>query len=113
MEIISSLFSLLSQFKNIPVAASAFLSLLVLFVAYVLQNRKINIEEKTSISSTQQKQLETLMHQITLLSDELDKTRDQLSELHNQNIELMTQLREANRRIGELEALLEKHKVKS
>jgi predicted nucleic acid-binding Zn-ribbon protein len=47
------------------------------------------------------------MAQIELLSDELEKTRQQLTELHNQNIELMKQLREANHRISELEMLLD------
>lgn len=96
--------------KAVPPSASVFLSLVAIFVAFMLQRKKINIEEKTSISTTQKQQIETLMAQITLLSDELEKTREQLTELHNQNIELMTQLREANRRIGELEALLDKNK---
>ena len=107
MEIISSFLAIT---KSVPPGASVLLSLIAIFVAFMLQRKKINIEEKTSISTTQQKQIESLMAQITLLSDELEKTREQLSELHNQNIELMTQLREANRRIGELEALLDKHK---
>ena len=107
MEIISSLFGLV---KNLPAAASLLLSLLAIGIAAFLQHRKINIEETTSLSNTQQKQIDSLMSQITLLSEELGKTREQLSSLHNQNIELMVQLREANRRIGELEALLDKHK---
>lgn len=95
--------------KNLPPAASLFLSLLAIGVAFYLQKSKINIEKKTSITNAQQKQIDSLMQQITLLSDELGKTREQLSDLHNQNVELMTQLREANRRIGELETLLAKY----
>lgn len=97
--------------KSLPAAASIVFSLLAIFLAFYLQRRKINIEEKTSITSSQQKQIDSLMQQITLLSDELEKTRDQLSELHNQNVQLMGQLREANKRIGELETLLMKHQI--
>lgn len=107
MEIITSIFGLI---KNLPASASLVLSLIAIAVAFFLQHKKINIEETTSLSNTQQKQIDSLMSQITLLSEELGKTRDQLSNLHNQNIELMVQLREANRRIGELEALLDKYK---
>lgn len=95
--------------KNLPPVASLFLSLLAIGIAFYLQKSKINIEKKTSITNAQQKQIDSLMQQITLLSDELGKTREQLSDLHNQNVELMTQLREANRRIGELETLLAKY----
>lgn len=95
--------------KNLPPTASLFLSLLAIGIAFYLQKSKINIEKKTSITNAQQKQIDSLMQQITLLSDELGKTREQLSDLHNQNVELMTQLREANRRIGELETLLAKY----
>jgi K+/H+ antiporter YhaU regulatory subunit KhtT len=102
--------SLFAFVKNLPASASILVSVVAILVAFVLQRKKINIEEKTSISSTQQQQIQTLMNQITFLSEELEKTREQLTDLHNQNIELMTQLREANRRIGELEALLDKHK---
>ena len=48
------------------------------------------------------------MEQIEMLSDELSKTREQLTNLHEQNINLMAELRNANRRIGELEVLIEK-----
>lgn len=101
----------LQLLKSVPPSASVLLSLLAIGIAFYLQKSKINIEKKTSISSAQQRQIDSLMAQITLLSDELEKTREQLSSLHSQNIELMTQLREANRRIGELETLLAKYKI--
>lgn len=107
MEIIASFLSLA---KNLPASASFVISFVAIAIAFFLQSKKINIEETTSISSTQQKQIDSLMSQIKLLSEELEKTRQQLSELHNQNIELMKQLREANHRIGELEMMLDKHK---
>lgn len=101
----------MSLTKSLPASASVILSFIAIGIAFFLQRKKINIEETTSISSNQQKQIDSLMSQIQLLSDELEKTRQQLSELHNQNIELMKQLREANHRIGELEMLLDKHKI--
>lgn len=104
MEIISSFLGLV---KNLPPTASVLLSFIAIGIAFFLQRKKINIEETTSISTTQQKQIDSLMAQIELLSDELEKTRQQLTELHNQNIELMKQLREANHRISELEMLLD------
>lgn len=110
MEIITSILGLV---KNLPPTASILLSFIAIGIAFYLQRKKINIEETTSISSTQQKQIDSLMTQIELLSQELEKTRQQLTELHNQNIELMKQLREANQRIGELEMLLDKHKITS
>ncbi len=104
MEIITSFLSLA---KGLPASASVLLSFVAIGIAFFLQRKKINIEETTSISTTQQKQIDSLMTQIELLSDELEKTRQQLTELHNQNIELMKQLREANHRISELEMLLD------
>jgi uncharacterized coiled-coil protein SlyX len=68
--------------------------------------RNVNVEEKTSAGSFQVKQIETLMSQIVMLSDELTKTRTQLSAMHEQNLKLMEELREANHRIGELEKML-------
>jgi peptidoglycan hydrolase CwlO-like protein len=93
---------------NTPIVLSSFTSLLALAIASWLKFRKVDIEEKTSVGSSQAKQVELLMAQIDMLSEELTKTRKQLSELHEQNVQLMEELRSANRRIGELEILLDK-----
>ena len=93
--------------SNTPAVISGVSGLLSLIFAAWLRWRNVDIEEKTSAGTFQVKQIETLMMQITLLSDELTKTRTQLSEMHEQNITLMTELRSANHRIGELELLLQ------
>jgi chaperonin cofactor prefoldin len=43
-----------------------------------------------------------------MLSAELSKARDQLSQIHEQNVKLMHQIRDSNSRIQELEDLLNK-----
>lgn len=91
---------------KLPTAISVSISLLALGLAFILNRRKVDIEAQTSISSATNRQVESLMSQILLLSNELERTREQLSLLHEQNIELMGELRAANRRIGELEMLI-------
>lgn len=91
---------------KIPTTISVIISFLALFLAFMLNRRKVDIEEKTSINSATARQVDSLMAQIVLLSNELERTREQLSALHEQNIELMVELRAANRRIGELEQII-------
>lgn len=93
---------------NAPTTISVTVAVLSAIYAGYLKYRKVDIEDKTSVSSIQSNQVKSLMDQITLLSDELVKTRTQLTELHEQNIHLMEELREANRRIGELEDAINK-----
>jgi peptidoglycan hydrolase CwlO-like protein len=94
--------------KSLPTSIAIGLSLLSIGIASWLKYKKFDVEEKTSMSSIHTKQVESLMEQIEMLSDELSKTREQLTSLHEQNISLMQELRNANRRIGELEILIEK-----
>ena len=90
-------------FSSLPTTISVLISGLSVLLAFWLNRRKVNIEEKTSISATAAQQVEMLMAQILMLSNELEKTRAQLSDLHAQNIDLMSEIRAANKRIGELE----------
>jgi K+/H+ antiporter YhaU regulatory subunit KhtT len=94
--------------KNLPTSISVTLSLFAIGIAAYLKFKQVDVDEKTSLSSIHAKQVESLMEQIELLSDELAKTREQLTNLHEQNISLMEELRNANRRIGELEILIDK-----
>lgn len=94
--------------QHLPTSLSFIASLGILTLGLWLKIKKSDVEEKKSESEIQIAQVESLMQQIKLLSDELDRTRKQLTELHLQNLELMEQLREANRRIGELELVLER-----
>lgn len=71
-----------------------------LLVTYIYTNyKKVQLSEETF----QQERMKQLMDQIKSLGSELEDTRRQIAELHEQNIELMGQLREANSRISELE----------
>ena len=91
---------------NLPVAYSLTLAVVSMgFVAYI-QLKKINISEKTSSNNAHEKQIELLLQQITMLSSQLESTREQLNELHDRNIDLMGQLRTANLRIAELEDMI-------
>lgn len=92
---------------ELPIAISALLSAAAIVLVFILNRRKVDIEENTSLSTATARQVDSLMAQIVLLSNELERTREQLSALHIQNIELMTELRAANRRIGELELLID------
>lgn len=90
--------------------ASFLISLIALILGAWLYFRKTNVEQITGVGSLQQKQITSLMEQIGFLSAELTKARTQLSEIHEQNIHLMLQVRESNKRIQELEVLLGTHK---
>ena len=70
--------------------------------------KKTNIEEVTSVGTLQHQQIDGLMGQVRFLSEELTKAREQLTEIHVQNIKLMQQVRESNLRIQELEDLVNK-----
>lgn len=96
------------KFSEFPVSLNLFLSLIVLAVSLWLAVKKTDVLGKKSENEIQVARVESLMQQIRLLSDELDKTRNQLSFFHKENIELMNQLREANKRISDLETAMKK-----
>ena len=99
-------FDLGNTLQHLPASLSFIVSLGILILGVWLKIKKTDAEEKKNESDIQIAQVESLMQQIKLLSDELDRTRKQLSDLHLQNLELMGQLREANKRISELERAL-------
>ena len=79
----------------------------LIFGAFVLSKKTI-IEENTSAGALHSQQVDTLMAQIKMLSDELTMARKQLHEIHEQNMDLMKQVRDSNIRIQELELALGK-----
>ncbi len=87
-------------------ALSAVIALATLIFGGYLYFRKTNIAEVTSVGTLQQQQITSLLAQIEFLSTELAKARTQLAEIHEQNIHLMEQVRESNKRIQELEQML-------
>ncbi len=92
-ELLKFLFTSVPLWLTIPAGLS--ILLMYLFMNY----KKVDREDK----EFQNSRIHQLMDQIKLLSSELEDTRKQISELHDQNIELMSQLRVANMRISELE----------
>lgn len=103
---------LITIFNNMSSSGgvSFLISLIALILGGWLYFRKTNIDQVTSVGSLQQKQISSLLEQIEFLSTELAKARSQLAEIHEQNIHLMEQIRESNKRIQELEVLLGTHK---
>jgi TolA-binding protein len=97
-------------FAHLPTTISVIFSLIALAITGFLHFRKVNIEDKTSSSSVHERQVKSLIDQIDQLSEDLKEARKQLQEIHNQNIELMKQLRNANHRIAELEIVLQEAK---
>lgn len=97
--------------NSLPVAVSVGISLIAIGLTWFLNYKKVDVEDKSAFNNVQQQQVKSLMDQIELLSRELQLAREQLAGLHNQNIQLMEQLRLSNRRISELESALEKHKT--
>ena len=99
---------LITVFNSLNASSGA--SFLISFVALVaggwLYFRKTNIDQVTSVGSLQQAQIKSLLEQIEFLSTELAKARSQLAEIHEQNVHLMEQIRDSNKRIQELEILL-------
>ena len=90
-------------FATVPVWVTIVGALGVLFTFIYVNYKKVQLSEDSQNASIEQSRIQFLMEQIKMLSDELEDTRKQISELHEQNIELMSQLRTANVRISELE----------
>lgn len=95
-----------SILDNLPPLLSLATSVAFLAVGIWLKMRKTHVDERKTESDVHLAQIESLMSQVRMLSEELNHTRVQMSELHDQNLALMSQLREANMRIAELEVLL-------
>lgn len=87
---------------------SAIMAFGILLIAGYMFLRKTSIEEVTSAGALHTQQIESLMQQVKLLSEELTLARTQLKEIHDQNIALMQQVRDSSKRIQELEDLLSK-----
>ena len=102
--------ALLKMVEGSSGLAGIFISVSSLIIGGWLFFRKTNIEEVTSVGTLQQKQITSLLEQIQFLSEELTKARHQLAEIHEQNVNLMQQVRDSNQRMQELERLMESNK---
>lgn len=103
MEIIPILVNLTSQVNG---AVGLIISLFAIVVVAWAGYKKVDVDERTSNSMVHERQIDSLINQIDLLSKELTLARNQLTEIHEQNINLMSHLRLANHRITELEVML-------
>jgi peptidoglycan hydrolase CwlO-like protein len=81
---------------------------IIIGVSFWFTYRKNTNEEKETEGNIHSSQIKSLLDQIELLSKELTQAREQLTEIHTQNIILMEQVRSSNKRIGELESLLDR-----
>lgn len=98
----------ISVLGGLPSFVAGSISVAILLFGGILFAKKTNIEEVTSMGTLQHQQIDGLMGQVRFLSEELTKAREQLTEIHVQNIKLMQQVRESNLRIQELEDLVNK-----
>ena len=98
----------LSGLGGLPSFVAGSISVDILLFGGILFAKKTNIEEVTSVGTLQHQQIDGVMGQVRFLSEELMKAREQLTEIHVQNIKLMQQVRESNLRIQELEDLVNK-----
>lgn len=98
----------LTKLSAAPGVLPIIVSLAVLIFGAIVLSRKTLIEENTSAGAIHTQQIDTLMAQVKMLSDELTLARKQLHDIHDQNMDLMKQVRDSNIRIQELElAVLE------
>lgn len=92
-----------------PSIVGLVLTILIVGVTLLLKWHKETTEGGKVKNDIHLAQIDILMNQIRLLSEELERTRRQLAELQGQNLQLISQLGESNRQIGELEAALVFH----
>ena len=102
------MFSEIAQLlSTVPAGVSMAISLDTIALVWYLNYKKVTVESEDTGSNIHQRQVSSLLAQVELLSKELNQAREQLTEIHEQNIQLMEQLRIANRRISELETLID------
>lgn len=100
------LFSTFLSLSNLPASWTVVFVAIALATAAFFQWKKLQLQERSSDSSAHHETMELLMKQIEILGKQLESTREQLNELHDRNVDLMNQLREANGKIAELELIL-------
>lgn len=96
-----------SLIKTDEFVSAFFLALFVLTAIYV-HVKKVKTEEEKQHVANQDRQIKTLLEQVGFLSEELQKARSELHEIHEQNMRLLQEIAAANIKIKELESLIEK-----
>jgi septal ring factor EnvC (AmiA/AmiB activator) len=96
---------------NSPTVLTLIFSSIALIAGFWFFSRKTNIEEATSVGTLQHQQIEGLLKQVQYLSDELAKARNQLAQIHDQNVKLMLEVRTSNLKIQELEDIINRRNL--
>jgi len=97
-------------FSELPTSVSVAFSAISALLAGWMYFKRVNIEERTSTTNIQKMQVTSLIEQIEMLSADLTLARQQIRQLHDQNMQLMIDLRAANQRIAAMEAALDRRK---
>lgn len=100
---------IVAMLENVPTVVSVTFAIVAASIAAWINFRKVDVEGVTSLGAVHNNQVKLLLEQIELLSNELKEAREQLHLIHQQNVQLMEQVRASNRRIGELEQLLDEN----
>jgi predicted nucleic acid-binding Zn-ribbon protein len=90
--------------KDMPGYATLILGVLALGFALLIRIRKLDLDEITSIGTLQSNQLQSLQQLVATLTEELTRARDQLTEIHEQNMQLKT-------KVQALEELVKKYQT--
>ncbi len=107
MDVLSTIFTAASQ---LPPVVSIVVGGFGVVVAGWIYYRKVQLEERVAASSIQKIQIKSLLEQIEMLSSDLILARHEMRQLHDQNVKLMVELREANQRISAMESTLNRRR---
>ncbi len=97
---------LIALIPNLPAGISTLIAVSFILIGAYIYIKRVDIDSKVSTSSIELKRIDSLMSQIDSLTNALSITRDELQNLHSQNMELIRELRGANLRISELETII-------
>lgn len=106
--------------EGLPQSVSTLIIVLLVLIAVRWKEKKTNVEVRKVDDDIRGQQISGLMAQIKVLTDQIKtltediahyqvqigELRSQLDDQYRQNIQLTTQLKEANKRISELEISL-------
>jgi septal ring factor EnvC (AmiA/AmiB activator) len=104
---------LLAIINSGPGTIAGSIALVAVGFAGALYMSSKNVDAVTTYSKATREQISSLNEQIKTLSEELTQARISISALHKQNVELMIEVRSANKKIAELEDMLTKAKPES
>ena len=103
---------ILSALFESSVELAIFFGLIAASIVFLWFQKKMNMDSLNNLNKNQSEQIDSLVKQLEYVSAELTKARIQLSEIHDQNTRLMTQVRDYSRKITTLEqSIIEMEKM--